>query len=85
MKATVSNGITLLSAYSLGLGIPFLATAVFTAGISRHLKSLGRIGRFLQVGAGVVMVIMGVAMITGQLSAFALWLLKMFPVLSTIG
>jgi hypothetical protein len=35
--------------------------------------------------AGVVMMAMGLAMITGQLSVFALWLLKTFPVLSTIG
>ena len=31
------------------------------------------------------MVIMGVAMFSRQLSAFALWLLKTFPVLSMIG
>jgi cytochrome c-type biogenesis protein len=85
VSATASSGITLLSAYSLGLGIPFLVTAVFTGGILKQLKSMRRIGLYLQVGAGVVMIIMGVAMITGQLSAFALWLLKTFPVLSTIG
>ena len=85
VSATASNGITLLSAYSLGLGIPFLAIAVFTGGLLQRLKSMRRIGRYLQVGAGVVMVIMGIAMITGQLSVFALWLLKTFPVLSTIG
>ena len=85
VSATASNGITLLGAYSLGLGIPFLVTAVFTGAILKQLKSIRRIGQYLQVGAGVVMVIMGVAMITGQLSAFALWLLKNFPVLSTIG
>ena len=85
VSATASNGITLLGAYSLGLGIPFLVTAVFTGGILKQLKSMRRIGLYLQVGAGVVMIIMGVAMITGQLSAFALWLLKTFPVLSTIG
>src|SRR3990172_75032 len=85
VSATASNGITLLSAYSLGLGIPFLATAVFAGAFVKRLKSMGRLGRYLQVGAGVVMVIMGIAMITGQLSVFALWLLKTFPILSTIG
>jgi len=85
VSATASNGITLLSAYSLGLGIPFLATAVFAGAFVKRLKSMGRLGRYLQVAAGVVMIAMGLAMITGQLSVFALWLLKTFPVLSTIG
>ena len=85
VAASVSNGIALLGAYSLGLGIPFMAIAVFTGAFLKRLKSMGRIGWYLQVGAGVVMVIMGVAMITGQLSAFALWLLKTFPILSTVG
>ena len=31
------------------------------------------------------MMAMGLGMITGQLAVFALWLLKTFPVLSTIG
>ncbi len=85
ISATASSGILLLGAYSLGLGVPFLATAAFTGAFSKRLKSMGRIGRYLQIGAGVVMIIMGVAMITGQLTALALWLLKTFPVLSAIG
>ena len=35
--------------------------------------------------AGATMVLMGVAMITGQLSAFSFWLLENFPVLARIG
>jgi cytochrome c-type biogenesis protein len=37
------------------------------------------------MGAGIAMVVMGVAVITGQLSRFAYWLLGTFPILSTIG
>ena len=85
VSITISDGIALLSAYSLGLGLPFMATAVFTGVFLKRLKSMGRLGRYLQVAAGVVMIAMGLAMITGQLSVFALWLLKTFPVLSTIG
>lgn len=85
VSASVSSGIVLLGLYSAGLGVPFLACAVFAGAFTKRLKDLGRIGRWLQIVAGVVMVIMGLAMITGQLSAFALWLLKTFPVLSTVG
>ena len=52
---------------------------------AKRLRDLGRIGRWLQVAAGVVMITMGIAMITGQLSAFAVWLLNTFPIFSTIG
>ena len=37
-----------------------------------------RAGRILQVGAGVVMIVMGIAMITGHLSLFSFWLLENF-------
>lgn len=85
MSATVSQGIMLLSAYSLGLGLPFLGAAVFTERIVRRVSRLGRFGRSLQIGAGAVMVMMGVAMITGQLSTFSFWLLETFPVFARIG
>ena len=85
VAASASNGIALLGAYSLGLGIPFLLIAVFTGAFMKRLKSMGRVGRYLQIGAGVVMIIMGVAMMTGRLSVFALWLLKTFPALATLG
>ena len=84
-SATVAHGVGLLSAYSLGLGVPFLLAAAFTDGLSARLKSIGRAGRVVQFGAGGIMVMMGVAMITGQLSTFSFWLLETFPVLSTIG
>ena len=49
------------------------------------MARLGRFGRSLQIGAGAVMVVMGVAMITGQLNVFSYWLLGTFPVLAQIG
>lgn len=83
--ATVSNGVALLGAYSLGLGIPFVATALFTSALLKWLKPMRRWGRGLQIGAGVAMVFMGVAMITGWISTFAFWLLKTFPLFAAIG
>lgn len=82
---TVESGVGLLAAYSLGLGIPFMVTAVFTEALLARLKSLRKAGRWLQVGAGAGMILMGLAMITGMLSTFGFWLLKTFPVFQTIG
>ncbi len=85
VTATVTSGIAMLAAYSLGLGIPFIATAMFTDALVNRLKSLRRTGRWLQVGAGAGMILMGIAMITGVLSTFGFWLLKAFPAFATIG
>lgn len=82
---TVSAGVTLLAIYSLGLGIPFLLAAWFTDALASRLKPAARLGRILQVIAGGILVLMGVAMITGQLAVFAYWLLDTFPMFGTIG
>jgi cytochrome c-type biogenesis protein len=84
-RATVGEGIALLSLYSLGLGLPFLAAALFTDGLMRRLRGFGRFGRWLQLGAGAVVALMGIAIVTGELSTFSYWLLDTFPVLSRIG
>src|SRR5712691_8060916 len=83
-SATVAKGVTLLAVYSLGLGIPFLLVALFTGGLLARIKLMGRVGQLMQVLAGGIMVLMGIAMITGQLSRFSFWLLETFPWLSTI-
>lgn len=85
MPSTVSNGVALLSVYSLGLGLPFLASAIFTDRIFSRLRPMRRIGRILQASAGALMVLMGVAIISGKLSEFSYWLLDAFPGLARIG
>jgi cytochrome c-type biogenesis protein len=84
VSATVPQGTVLLSVYSLGLGLPFLGAAVFTDRLLR-LRTLGRAGRLLQIGAGGIVVGMGLAMMTGQLTEFSYWLLETFPGFARIG
>lgn len=84
-SSTVADGVALLTIYSLGLGIPFLLSAAFTEGLSKRLRAMRKTGRILQIVAGGVMIVMGVAMMTGNLSRFAFWLLETFPVLTRIG
>ena len=69
----------------MGLGVPFLLAAVFTGAFLSRTNALRRIGRPLQIGAGVIMIIMGIAMVTGYLTTFSYWMLRAFPILSTIG
>ena len=85
VQTTVSGGIALLSSYAAGLGVPFLLAALFTRELAGRLKGLRRFGTVLQIAAGLILVLMGIAMITGQLSAFGFWLLRTFPVFGRIG
>ena len=84
-QSSISGGIVLLSAYALGLGVPFLVSAAFTGEIAGRLKALGRLGRGLQIAAGAIMILMGLAMVTGRLTTFGFWLLETFPALGRIG
>ena len=85
LSSTVSAGIVLLTVYSLGLGLPFLVSAIFTEGLMRRMSSMRQTGRILKLAAGTVMIVMGIAMVTGYMTVFSFWLLENFPVLSTIG
>jgi len=80
-----ANGIALLSIYSLGLGVPFLLTALFTNHFLAHMKRLRRWSRVIHIGAGVILILMGLAMTTDQLAALSYWFLQMFPALGRIG
>ena len=85
VQTTVSGGVALLLFYAAGLGVPFLLAALFTRELAGRLKGLRRFGTVLQIAAGLILVVMGIAMITGQLSAFGFWLLRTFPALGRIG
>lgn len=85
VSATVSQGIALLAAYSLGLGVPFLLTAIFADRVFGRLRRMASAGRIAQVAAGVVVVLMGVAVMTGELSRLSFWLLETFPIFGKIG
>ncbi|NGO55164.1 cytochrome c biogenesis CcdA family protein [Allomesorhizobium camelthorni] len=85
LSSTASNGIALLSIYSVGLGVPFLLSALFAESLAKRLKGMKRTGRLLQITAGVIMIVMGVAMMTGTMTTFSFWLLEQFPILTKIG
>nr|WP_314070939.1 cytochrome c biogenesis CcdA family protein [uncultured Roseococcus sp.] len=79
-------GIVLLATYAAGLGVPFLLVAAFSDAFLRGpFRALRRVGRVLQLVAGGVMVVMGVAMITGHLTDFAILMLQLLPWLGSIG
>lgn len=65
------DGAVLLLVYALGLGIPFLLAGLFFSSAMRTFGVLRRHQRALMVGAGAVMVGMGVLLASGQLTVIS--------------
>ena len=85
ISSSIVAGVLLLVTYSLGLGIPFLVAAAFTDRLVARSREVKRIGRFLYIIAGAIMIVTGIAIISGHLSMFAIWLLQTFPILGKVG
>ena len=67
----VGRGVVLLSAYSLGLGIPFLLAAVGIGRVSGWLRRYRKYMRYMSVVAGVFLIGIGLLLFTGSLQIFA--------------
>lgn len=65
--AMLGRGVTLLAAYSLGMAIPFLLTALGIGRLTELLRRHGRAIRAISMGAGVVLIVLGVMLLTGTL------------------
>ena len=77
-KDTVGQGVVLLAIYSLGLGVPFLLTAL---GLNKFLAFYQGFRRYLlwvERGAGVLLVAIGLLVFTNQLT----WLSSYFAFLN---
>jgi len=77
--ATLGQGIVLLLAYSLGLGLPFLIAAIaidrFFGWFQRYRRFIPTVTRF----AGAVLVVVGVLLATGYFTVLAGWLSGLTP------
>lgn len=84
-EQTVARGAGLLAVYSLGLGIPFIVAAFavepFAAFLARFKSYLHRVEQAM----GALLVLTGIAFLTGTITQMSVWLLETFPVLGKIG
>ncbi len=78
-EATVSRGVALLAAYSAGLAVPFLLSALLLErffGFFQQFRSrLGLVNRI----SGVLLIVVGVLLLTGWFQIMAAWLVKITP------
>jgi cytochrome c-type biogenesis protein len=65
---TLSQGVLLLTAYSLGLGVPFILSAAFLNGFLSVFKGMKGYLRQLEVASGVLLVLVGALIFTDKMS-----------------
>ena len=85
LEEKIGQGILLLSFYSLGLAIPFIISGVlidkfllFSKTFRKYLSNITKI-------AGIVLLLTGIAILTGQLQVLGFFILEYFPSLGSIG
>ena len=85
IEQNITKGILLLSSYSLGLGIPFIISGIlinkffiFSKNFKKYLLLTNKIG-------GTILLITGLAILTGQLQKLGFFILEYFPFLEKFG
>jgi cytochrome c-type biogenesis protein len=82
---TVAKGAGLLAVYSLGLGVPFLLAALaiepFMGFLKRFRSHFGKVEKVV----GGLLVVTGIAFLTGGMQTMSIWLLEAFPGLAKLG
>lgn len=84
-ESSVLRGTLLMALYALGLGLPFILSAIF---INRAMGLMNRIKRHMGLVEkimGLLLIAVGLMMLTGAFSRFSYWLLEVAPVLGRIG
>jgi cytochrome c-type biogenesis protein len=76
--ANVARGVALVIAYCLGLGIPFVLLAFGSARAVQGLGWLRRHTRGIQIFGGVLLILVGAALVTGLWNDFVSWVRDAF-------
>ena len=76
--ADVARGVALVTAYCMGLGIPFVLLAFGSARAVQGLGWLRRHTRGIQIFGGVLLILVGAALVTGLWNDFVSWVRDAF-------
>ncbi|HWV80909.1 MAG TPA: cytochrome c biogenesis protein CcdA [Hyphomicrobiaceae bacterium] len=83
-EGSLGTGVRMLAAYSLGLGIPFVLAAVairpFLGFMQRFRGHLGKVEKVM----GVLLILTGIAFLTGSITWIGQWLIDHVPFLAEI-
>ncbi len=66
-------GAVLLSIFSIGLGVPFILSAIFIDRLNDSLSRWGRVTQILSYVGGAVLVVIGILMMLGNMGLLITW------------
>jgi cytochrome c-type biogenesis protein len=75
-QGSISQGTSLLSAYSAGLAVPFLIAALGIGWVTTTLRRYGKLMRYVEIVMGIILVIVGLMLFAGTfelLARYGLW------------
>ena len=85
IEETLSRAILLLSFYSLGLALPFIASGyliqrflLFSKNFKKNINIISKIG-------GIILLVTGILILTNQLQAIGFYIIKIFPFMQNFG
>ncbi|MFH1006355.1 MAG: cytochrome c biogenesis protein CcdA [Candidatus Latescibacterota bacterium] len=73
-RETMGQGIALLGAYSIGLGIPFLVTAVAVNAFLSAFARIKRYFRIIEIVSGALLILVGLLIFTGRFAILSAWI-----------
>jgi cytochrome c-type biogenesis protein len=76
---TVGRGIGLLVAYSAGLGVPFLLSAIALGAFLKFFKRYRPLIPIVERGAGVILIVVGVLVFTNYYLVLNAWAIALTP------
>ena len=85
IEENISKGILLLSFYSLGLAIPFIISGILIDKFLFFSKSFRKYISIITKVGGAILLLTGIAILTGQLQVLGFFILEYFPSLGNIG
>lgn len=84
-EASMTRGTALLGIYAVGLGLPFLLAALFIERAIGLMTRLKRHMKLIERAMGLLLLLVGLALVTGALSDFSFYLIETFPFLASLG
>ncbi len=85
LKTTLLQGIFLLITYSIGLGIPFILAGYYLGNFLMFSQKAKKYIKKIQKGAGIILIITGILILSSKLQSIGFYLLELFPFLGKLG
>ncbi len=73
ISGSIGRAAVLLTAYAMGLGIPFLLTALLLDRATEQLRKLRQYMRLIEIASGILLIVIGILMVGHWVQYLAVW------------